>query len=110
LLLAASITSSGSCKECRRWARRCRRTPTAVQSGRDDSVVVGRTAGQGTRRTRRMRGAVLLGERQIEVRDFPDPTPGEGEVVLEMKASGICGSDLKRYRGPASDRPKAELK
>ena len=45
-----------------------------------------------------MRGAVLLGERQIEVRQFPDPVPGEGEVVLEMKASGICGSDLKRYR------------
>jgi threonine dehydrogenase-like Zn-dependent dehydrogenase len=57
-----------------------------------------------------MRGAVLLGERQIEIRHFPDPTPGEGEVVLEMKASGICGSDLKRYRGPASDRPAEELK
>src|SRR5581483_9699855 len=45
-----------------------------------------------------MRGAVFLGERKIEIRDFPDPTPGPGEVVIEMKASGLCGSHLKFYR------------
>jgi len=45
-----------------------------------------------------MRGVVFLGERKIELRSFPDPTPGPGEVVLEMKASGMCGSDLKFYR------------
>src|SRR5258708_24988104 len=32
--------------------------------------------------------------------EFPDPTPGEGEVVVEMKASGRCGSDLHQYRRP----------
>jgi len=42
-----------------------------------------------------MRGIVFLGERQLELREFPDPTPGPGEVVLQMKASGMCGSDLK---------------
>src|SRR6185436_8423073 len=47
-----------------------------------------------------MRGAVFLGNRQIEIRSFPDPTPGPGEVVLQMKASGMCGSDLKFYRSP----------
>jgi threonine dehydrogenase-like Zn-dependent dehydrogenase len=45
-----------------------------------------------------MRGAVFLGNRKLEVRNFPDPTPGPGEVVIEMKASGMCGSDLKFYR------------
>jgi threonine dehydrogenase-like Zn-dependent dehydrogenase len=45
-----------------------------------------------------MRGAVFLGNRKVEVRSFPDPTPGPGEVVLQMKASGMCGSDLKFYR------------
>jgi len=45
-----------------------------------------------------MRGVVFLGERKVELRRFPDPTPGPGEVVLEMKASGMCGSDLKFYR------------
>jgi threonine dehydrogenase-like Zn-dependent dehydrogenase len=48
-----------------------------------------------------MRGAVFLGNRKVEVRNFPDPTPGPGEVVIEMKASGMCGSDLKFYRSPA---------
>lgn len=45
-----------------------------------------------------MKGVVFLGERKIELMDFPDPTPGPGEVVLEIKASGMCGSDLKMYR------------
>jgi D-arabinose 1-dehydrogenase-like Zn-dependent alcohol dehydrogenase len=47
-----------------------------------------------------VRGAVFLGDRKVELRSFPDPTPGPGEVVLEMKASGMCGSDLKFYRSP----------
>ena len=45
-----------------------------------------------------MRGAVFLGNRKIEIRNFPDPTPGPGEVVLRMRASSMCGSDLKFYR------------
>jgi len=47
-----------------------------------------------------VRGVVFLGERKVELRSFPDPTPGPGEVVIEMKASGMCGSDLKFYRSP----------
>ena len=47
-----------------------------------------------------MRGVVFLGERKVELRTFADPTPGEGEAVIEMKASGMCGSDLKFYRSP----------
>jgi 2-desacetyl-2-hydroxyethyl bacteriochlorophyllide A dehydrogenase len=47
-----------------------------------------------------MRGVVFLGDRELELRQFPDPTPGPGEVVVEIKASGMCGSDLKFYRAP----------
>ena len=47
-----------------------------------------------------MRGAVFLGNRKVELRTFPDPAPGPGEVVIRMKASGMCGSDLKFYRSP----------
>lgn len=47
-----------------------------------------------------MKGVVFPGDREIGLMDFPDPTPGPGEVVLEMKASGMCGSDLKPYRQP----------
>jgi threonine dehydrogenase-like Zn-dependent dehydrogenase len=52
-----------------------------------------------------MRGVTFPGDRKIEFIDFPDPAPGPGEVVLEIKASGMCGSDLKSYRargGPAA--------
>ena len=47
-----------------------------------------------------MQGATFPGEREIAILEFPDPTPGMGEVVLEMKASGMCGSDLRAYRAP----------
>jgi threonine dehydrogenase-like Zn-dependent dehydrogenase len=40
-----------------------------------------------------VRGVVFLGDRKVELRSFPDPTPGPGEVVIEIKASGMCGSD-----------------
>jgi len=45
-----------------------------------------------------MRGVTFLGERKLQLADFPDPTPGPGEVVIAIKASGMCGSDLKPYR------------
>lgn len=51
-----------------------------------------------------MRGVVLLGERIVELRDFPDPAPGPNDVIVEMKASGICGSDLRPYRGTRQQR------
>lgn len=50
-----------------------------------------------------MQGIVFAGERRIERRHFEDPTPGPGEVVLEIKASGMCGSDLKYYRSPPGE-------
>ena len=49
-----------------------------------------------------MRGVVFMGDREIELMEFPDPTPGPDEVVVEMKASGMCGSDLHQYRRPKS--------
>ena len=48
-----------------------------------------------------MKGVVFIGDRRLELQDFPDPAPGPGEVVLEIKASGMCGSDLKLYRAAA---------
>jgi threonine dehydrogenase-like Zn-dependent dehydrogenase len=47
-----------------------------------------------------MRGVVFTGDRQLELINFPDPTPDPDEVVIEMKASGMCGSDLHQYRRP----------
>ena len=47
-----------------------------------------------------MKALRIVGERQVVVRERPDPTPGPGEVVVRMKAAGICGSDLHPYRHP----------
>ena len=55
-----------------------------------------------------MKGIVFTGNSQLELREFPDPTPGPGEVVVEIKASGMCGSDLKLYR-PAPGVARASL-
>jgi threonine dehydrogenase-like Zn-dependent dehydrogenase len=45
-----------------------------------------------------MQGAAFGGHRTIEMIDVPDPAPGPGDVVLAVKASGLCGSDLHYYR------------
>jgi D-arabinose 1-dehydrogenase-like Zn-dependent alcohol dehydrogenase len=31
-----------------------------------------------------MKGVVFVGDRKLELRDFPDPTPGPRDVVLEI--------------------------
>ncbi len=54
-----------------------------------------------------MRGVVFTGDSKLELIEFPDPTPGPRDVVLEIKASGMCGSDLKLYRPPAGAAFKA---
>jgi threonine dehydrogenase-like Zn-dependent dehydrogenase len=45
-----------------------------------------------------MEGVVFVGERKTELREFPDPQPGPRDVILQIKASGMCGTDLKSYR------------
>ena len=43
-------------------------------------------------------GVVLFGNKSLEVREFPNLEPGLNEVLIEVKAAGICGSDLHFYR------------
>jgi propanol-preferring alcohol dehydrogenase len=40
-----------------------------------------------------------------EVRDVPEPTPGPGEVLLEVKGAGLCHSDLHLMHWPADTVP-----
>ena len=51
-----------------------------------------------------MRGVVLVGDEMVEVRDFPAPRPGPNEVVVRIRASGICGTDLHLYHAPSAER------
>ncbi|MDI9948021.1 MULTISPECIES: zinc-dependent alcohol dehydrogenase family protein [Rhodococcus] len=47
-----------------------------------------------------MKAVVFLGEGKLDIQEYPDPKPGPDEVVIRMKASGMCGSDLNHLHGP----------
>src|SRR5947209_10131550 len=48
-----------------------------------------------------MTGIILPGSRQLEMREVPIPEPGHGQVLVRMKASSLCGSDLRAIYRPA---------
>lgn len=41
---------------------------------------------------------------KAELQERPDPAPGPGEVVVRIRASGVCGSDLLGYLGKSKKR------
>jgi len=47
-----------------------------------------------------MRGLIFTGNGRSQLEEFPDPVPGPGDAVVEIRASGLCGSDIRRYLGP----------
>ena len=53
-----------------------------------------------------MKAATYLGKEQLPVRDVPDPQLDDGEVLLEIDACTVCGTDLRTYRhGDAKIQP-----
>jgi len=46
-----------------------------------------------------MKALVYTNTNEVTYRDEPDPVRGDGEVVLDIDAVGICGSDLHAYHG-----------
>jgi L-iditol 2-dehydrogenase len=50
-----------------------------------------------------MRISQVVGPRTSEVIEIDDPVPGDGQLLVEVVASGVCTSDLTPWRtGPAS--------
>jgi NADPH:quinone reductase len=43
--------------------------------------------------------AVTIRDQQLTVEEHPDPIPGVGEVLVEVKAAGINGADMMQRRG-----------
>jgi (R,R)-butanediol dehydrogenase/meso-butanediol dehydrogenase/diacetyl reductase len=51
-----------------------------------------------------MDAARYYGNRDLRIEDIQAPTPGPGEVLIDVGACGICGSDLSEYlHGPRHD-------
>ena len=44
-----------------------------------------------------MRAAVYKGGQQFSVEDLPDPTPGPGQVVIDVNYCAICGTDVHHF-------------
>lgn len=44
-----------------------------------------------------MLAAVIHAPRDLRIEDFPEQTPGPGQVAVRIRAGGICGSDLHYY-------------
>src|SRR5271163_2114676 len=49
--------------------------------------------------------ALLLTEyRLLQIADIPTPSPGPGELLIRVRACGICGSDIHGYDGSTGRR------
>ncbi|MGG2201356.1 zinc-dependent alcohol dehydrogenase family protein [Paenibacillus validus] len=46
-----------------------------------------------------MRAVILPGKKEVQVVDRPKPVPGDGQVLVRMRASAICRSDMSLYYG-----------
>ena len=55
-----------------------------------------------------MKALVYVGPEKVEIQNLPDPVVQNGEVLLEVSAAGICGSDLHGFLG-LSERRKPGL-
>jgi len=52
-----------------------------------------------------LQGVVITGNHTVALQHFDDPTPAVGEVVVAIQASGICGTDLHRFRAAPEQGP-----
>jgi threonine dehydrogenase-like Zn-dependent dehydrogenase len=52
-----------------------------------------------------MRALVFTGPGTVELRDVPRPRPATGGVVLDVRAAGICGSELHGFRQVGFRKP-----
>ena len=52
-----------------------------------------------------MKAAVFYGKEDLRIEELPVPTPGAGEVLLRVRACGICGTDVHIYHGDEGAAP-----
>jgi L-iditol 2-dehydrogenase len=52
---------------------------------------------------------LAAGVGQVGVADIPEPTPDVGQVLIAVKAAGICGTDLHIYHDEFKTVPPVVL-
>src|SRR4051794_31239516 len=56
-----------------------------------------------------MRALVLHGDFDIDVEERPEPQAGPGQVIIDVIATGICGSDFHGYSGENGRRHPGQI-
>jgi L-iditol 2-dehydrogenase len=57
-----------------------------------------------------MRAARLYGKDDLRIEEVPVPEAGPGEVLLKVKASAVCGTDIRMFRnGAKAATPESPL-
>ena len=46
-----------------------------------------------------MKAAILQEPERLVVQQIPDPVPAAGEIVMRVRACGVCGSDIRYFHG-----------
>jgi len=55
----------------------------------------------------KMKGVILPGDSTVQFKELEIPEPGHGQVLVKMKASSICGSDIRAiYRAHVGKGPE----
>jgi (R,R)-butanediol dehydrogenase/meso-butanediol dehydrogenase/diacetyl reductase len=50
------------------------------------------------KKVKEIKAALYEGKRKISIVDIPKPVPKTGEVLVKIKYTGICGSELEAYK------------
>ena len=52
-----------------------------------------------------MKAAVFYGKHDLRVEDVKEPVPGPGEILIQVHACGICGTDVHIFEGDEGAAP-----
>ena len=50
-----------------------------------------------------MKVAKLYDVNDLRIEELPDPNPADDEVVIQVKACGVCATDVNMWRGTSSE-------
>ncbi len=46
-----------------------------------------------------MKAAILKGPKDLSIEDIKKPVPGYGEILVKIRATAICGTDISIFEG-----------